>query len=141
MVKYNKANEPLRKAKQSANLIEDIMRSNEAKLKQAYEAKKRYDARDEELFKFGSELYDNGYNLDDFIGSIKTCIESGYKTAEQIEATGWFLYDNIEHVPSFEKLAKLVNDFNLINAVKNGYNVSYRKALANEIKNKNSMGR
>ena len=106
MTKYNRISEPLRKAKQSAMLTEDIERANAKRLEDAYREKRRNDARDEELFKFGTDLFNAGYTLDDFILTINSCIENGYRTASELEATGWFLYDNIAHVPSFEKLVK-----------------------------------
>ena len=140
MVKYNRVSAPLRKAKESAMLIEDIERSNVRKLEQAYQQKRRNDAWDKELYDFGTDLYNAGYNLEDFVSSIKECINSGFMTAEQIEATGWFLYD-IEHVPSFQKLAKVVGDSNYIQTIQNGYNLAYRRALINKHESENGRGR
>ena len=135
MSKYDKKKQALRLAKELTGATFSDVNNNTLK---TYDKMRRFrNSRDRELYNFGIELYNNGYSLDDFKNSINACIECGFNSAEQIDATGWFTYEYIENIPSALKIITIIKNQDLILSVENGYNVAKRIAYAKKLDDKN----
>ena len=135
MTKFNKINEPFRKAKEMINVVESQKASDERTLKTLNRIRNFNMAKDNELFKFGGDLFLAGYSIDDVKVDIQTyaALLNEGKTANG--ENNIFKYEGITHIPPIEKFTAIAKNPNLFISIENGYNVEYRKNLLEKMRN------
>ena len=133
MAKYNRISEPIRKAKQTIDVIAGKEAHDEAILKENFRTRTFNEAMDKNLLQFGIDLYVHGYTLNDVLMDMELCVAMRDNNKNYDSDKSMFSYDGISTAPSFKKMLAVADNPNLFMNIENGYNIAYRRALANNL--------
>lgn len=136
MAKYNKVQEPMRKAMDFDRIYETKKKGMESSLKVLEKQKIFNQSIDKELFQFGVELYEHKYTLDYVMIDIELCAAARDICSEDQIEQNRLKYEGIQHVPSYKKMIYIADNKNMFMSIENGYNVAKRRAYAKELDEK-----
>ena len=141
MTKYNRIDEPVRKAKNTINVIASMQAHEEAILKDNVRTRTFNESMDKNLLQFGIDLYEHGYSLSDVKMDMELCVAMRDNNREYDSSKSMFSYEGIENVPTFKQVLAMADNPNLFMNVENGYNIAYRRALASNLASNKSNKR
>lgn len=78
------------------------------------------------LFILGEELYNNGFDFDDFFADVVFCFISPKDQIDSVYSSLLAKYSSIEKFPRVEVLIKLFTNKNFLKTVENGFNHAKR---------------
>ena len=84
------------------------------------------DAKRMKLFEFGEELFNNGYDYDEFVADIVICFIAPKEKANDIYEQMRNKYLNIKAFPDLNTIIKVSTNVNYLQSVRNGYNKAKR---------------
>lgn len=104
------------------------------------------DAKRMKLFELGEELFNNGYDYDEFVADIVICFIAPKEKANDIYEQMRNKYLNIKTFPDLNTIIKVATNLNYVQTIKNGYNRAKRledinngKKIENNSKNPNDI--
>lgn len=136
MVKYNRITAPIEKAKHTIDIVAGIEAHDESILKDNVRKRQFNESMDKNLLQFGIDLYEHGYSLSDVKMDIELCVAMYENNKNYDSKKSMFDYVGIDNVPTFKKMLAVANNPNLFMNIENGYNIAYRRALANNLVSK-----
>ncbi len=84
------------------------------------------DAKRMKLFELGEELFNNGYDYDEFVADIVICFIAPKEKANDIYEQMRNKYLNIKTFPDLNTIIKVSTNVNFLQSVRNGYNKANR---------------
>ena len=133
MSKYNRINAPIEKAKEFSGISMGMEAHDESVLKDFDRSRKFNESMDKSLLQFGIDLFEHGYSLSDVRMDMELCAAMYENNRDYTGDKSMFSYDGVSSAPSFKKMLSVAKNPNLFMNIENGYNIAYRRALANNL--------